>query len=559
MAIEKKLIHFSKLSNFETQLNAGNILDYSIVFIQDAKKIWTHGQYYDCNGGDGTSDSPTFLRIGDADDEAKANFIAVANGEKSADYYICSSRVQGVPVDGIITSLKLDGPTSSPIYVSYTFYGSPMQGGVANKLLKITTTLTISTGVITTTYEAVLDAKQDTITDLENIREGASKGATSVQPNDIPVYITDFDVLSLIGLARNSNVVDFIQFSIVELANALEANKMVLVPYSIDDNSVRGYATLVGYTEDFLYFKVITDDYEIDVATTLDTPEILGQEVTLRSWEDKQDELISGTNIKTINGNSILGSGNIEVAPIETLEDRKYVNVVGITDNALIYALPTSANGDEDDVIATRGTLKTINGQTLVGSGDITISGGGSSSGGSGAYSEISHGTNDTTFTLTPNTFHVWDEVSSLTLTLGAETSGVANEFLFQFTSGATATSLTLPDDIKWANDTPPTIAENMIYQVSILKGLASVLEFKNAVLISFTINGVPYQAEEGMNWLNFCDSSYNDGRVSVRNSTVVLDGYYPLYNPNGDIVLTNDIIKGINYLAQSGSGGGGA
>ena len=131
------------------------------------------------------------------------------------------------------------------------------------------------------------------------------------------------------------------------------------------------------------------------------------------------------------------------------------------------------------DIIVTKDSLKTINGQSILGSGNISISGGSSSSG-SSAYSEVNHGTWDTTFTLTPNTFHVWDEVSALTLTLGSETSGVANEFLFQFTSGSEATSLTLPDDIKWANDSAPTIAENMIYQVSILKGLASVLEFKN-------------------------------------------------------------------------------
>lgn len=122
----------------------------------------------------------------------------------------------------------------------------------------------------------------------------------------------------------------------------------------------------------------------------------------------------------------------------------------------------------------------------------------GGGSGGSGAYAEVNHGTSDTTFTLTPNTFHVWDEVANLTLTLGSETSGVANEFLFQFTSGATATTLTLPDDIKWANDSAPTIAENMIYQVSILKGLASVLEFANAPAlienkVTVSISGTKY------------------------------------------------------------------
>ena len=110
--------------------------------------------------------------------------------------------------------------------------------------------------------------------------------------------------------------------------------------------------------------------------------------------------------------------------------------------------------------------------------GDKGDAGSGGSGGGSGAYAEVNHGTSDTTFALTPNTFHVWDEVNALTLTLGSETAGVANEYLFQFTSGATATSLALPDTIKWANNTAPTIVENTIYQISILNGLASVMEF---------------------------------------------------------------------------------
>ena len=47
MAINKKLIHFKTMDNFNTQLSLGNILDTSICFIKDAKKIWTHGQFYD--------------------------------------------------------------------------------------------------------------------------------------------------------------------------------------------------------------------------------------------------------------------------------------------------------------------------------------------------------------------------------------------------------------------------------------------------------------------------------------------------------------------------------
>ena len=48
MAINKKLIHFNTKVNFNTQLQSGNILDTSIVFIKETKEIWTHGQLYPC-------------------------------------------------------------------------------------------------------------------------------------------------------------------------------------------------------------------------------------------------------------------------------------------------------------------------------------------------------------------------------------------------------------------------------------------------------------------------------------------------------------------------------
>jgi hypothetical protein len=88
----------------------------------------------------------------------------------------------------------------------------------------------------------------------------------------------------------------------------------------------------------------------------------------------------------------------------------------------------------------------------------------------------VNHGTSDTTFTLTPNTFHVWDEVTTLDLDFGMETEGSANEYTFQFTSSSIATTLILPDNIKWASD--PNIQNNKIYQISVLNNLGTILEF---------------------------------------------------------------------------------
>lgn len=234
----------------------------------------------------------------------------------------------------------------------------------------------------------------------------------------------------------------------------------------------------------------------------------------------------------------------------------KFENAI-ISHTGLIEQLTT---GKQDNLVS--GTnIKTINGTSLLGSGNIVISGGGSSSG-SGAYSEVNHGTSDTTFALTPNTFHVWDEVENLTLTFGSETVGVANEYLFQFTSGATATTLTLPSDLKWVNDSAPTITENMIYQISILKGLASVLEFSNAapvVLIPFTINGTSYQAEDGMDWREWCDSNYNTNGyhpyyTNVYDST---NSYAVSYN-NSWVELTDVIVNNRTYAHYYIGGGSG-
>ena len=83
----------------------------------------------------------------------------------------------------------------------------------------------------------------------------------------------------------------------------------------------------------------------------------------------------------------------------------------------------------------------------------------------------VDHGTNDTTFALTPNVLHVWGEVAALNLTLAAETSGVVNEYMAQFTSGTTATVLNLPDTVTYIGES--TIEADKTYQVSIINNLA--------------------------------------------------------------------------------------
>ena len=51
------------------------------------------------------------------------------------------------------------------------------------------------------------------------------------------------------------------------------------------------------------------------------------------TWNGKQDQLVSGTNIKTINSTSLLGSGDIEIVglPSQTSQNNKYLTTNGTT------------------------------------------------------------------------------------------------------------------------------------------------------------------------------------------------------------------------------------
>lgn len=93
--------------------------------------------------------------------------------------------------------------------------------------------------------------------------------------------------------------------------------------------------------------------------------------------------------------------------------------------------------------------------------------GGGGSAGGGGIAKQIE-----------PNIFYIFGSVPTLTITLAAEEMGILNEYMFQFVSGSTPATLLLPDSVKWAGGSAPTIEANKTYQVSIVDNLAVYAAF---------------------------------------------------------------------------------
>ena len=83
----------------------------------------------------------------------------------------------------------------------------------------------------------------------------------------------------------------------------------------------------------------------------------------------------------------------------------------------------------------------------------------------------------DTSFTLAPNYKYLFGERESLTITLEEITdSTIVNHYMFEFTSGSTATTLSLPSNVKWT--TTPSIKPNKIYQISIENNLGVIQEW---------------------------------------------------------------------------------
>mgnify|MGYP007122041853 CR=1 FL=1 len=96
----------------------------------------------------------------------------------------------------------------------------------------------------------------------------------------------------------------------------------------------------------------------------------------------KQDTLVSGTNIKTINNNSLLGSGNITISGggADPATATPLMDGNAAVGTATKYAREDHVHPKDtskQDTLVSGTNIKTINNTSLLGSGNISIGGGG--------------------------------------------------------------------------------------------------------------------------------------------------------------------------------------
>lgn len=132
------------------------------------------------------------------------------------------------------------------------------------------------------------------------------------------------------------------------------------------------------------------------------------------------------------------------------------------------YVTETELNGK--GYLTSHQSIKTVNGISLVGSGDVKV-----------GYKTLQTSTSSS-MTLTPNVYHrnTNTSLSTLTISLGAISDDtILNEYFVEFTTRSTGTTVNLPSGIKWANGEAPTFEASTTYQISIINNLGVVAKFK--------------------------------------------------------------------------------
>lgn len=138
MAINKKLIHFKSKANFEERLANGEILDTSIVFIQDTKEIYTHGTLYNCSGTGENIDLSEYLTTEDLEEINTAisdlqTTVDTKAASSDLDNYVETTTFTNTIAGYVPTSRKVNNkPLSSDITITASDLGAATKTELTN-------------------------------------------------------------------------------------------------------------------------------------------------------------------------------------------------------------------------------------------------------------------------------------------------------------------------------------------------------------------------------------------------------------------------------------------
>lgn len=359
----------------------------------------------------------------------------------------------------------------------------PGQGYMYNNKSDETKTLVFTTELIDTKSE--LNKKQDVITDLDAIRQGAAKGATALQEHQ--------DISGKADVDGNPN-------GIVVRENDPQ-NPINIHPYGIIESESWKYNEIYS-TEWVPYFLlsgnslslgsgISTDDgFKIEAVQNIRTRDRSDEEflrtshTVIQQWDERGD--LKGTGLLLTDDFIQLYTYNPE-SETDTSENMTELELEvpfndSIYDTRLRGIAEPISNHDAvnkkyvDDNYVSVNNIKTINGQSLLGSGNITIE------------SSLSNNTKTPIVRITVNNEDCYVDVDTKTY---ITCEGSTNIFLNQYEDdeyvhsyeivlliGESGYSISFPNNIKWIK--PLIITENTRYNIIIEDNIATWVSIQN-------------------------------------------------------------------------------
>lgn len=257
-------------------------------------------------------------------------------------------------------------------------------------------------------------------------------GKIEVAPNELIVVVDQSDMVTF-KRASNGDVLFSQLVDDIQIAGSPVTKETIIDQFAIIGFTSGGgggepgaVSSVNGQTGDVIITPASLNVYtraEVDAAINAETTERQKQDSALdgmiaaetaareQAVASKQDTLVSGQNIKTINGQSVLGAGNIaiqggtsnwdditgkpEFAEVATSGDYNDLtnkptipDVSNLATKAEIADMETRSHAEatyatkqqvanKQDQLVSGTNIKTVNGQSLLGNGNIQIEGGG--------------------------------------------------------------------------------------------------------------------------------------------------------------------------------------
>ena len=288
----------------------------------------------------------------------------------------------GIPSSQVIEQLRTDvNAVSGEVDTLQDDVASKADASALTAVNDALTAHTANTNIhVTSTDKSNWDAKQDALTAGENITISGNVISAEAGNNIIELTQEEYDALVdkdpdalyIITDAQEINMNDYATKT--DLAAKADVSALTAVSDAVtgkaDASALTAVANDVQTVSGQVATKVDTSDFNAYSAAT-DARIAEDEEVTAAALNDlaetvsgKQDTLISGENIKTINNISILGSGNITISGGSGGGDYQYYSEDTTNESATIEVGFNSLKVDDtgvyvnDDPVVTSGELR---------------------------------------------------------------------------------------------------------------------------------------------------------------------------------------------------------